>query len=141
MKKLRPVFFAVLTGCLCAFFLFKEVESRTLDDISYNAVAIQIGVFKDKNTAEELKAKLGGVVVLDDDIYRIYYSVLNRDENIEFMTDYLSKKGISYYLKDIRLKDELASELKEYERLMIKTNEESKLSINEEILNRYKEVI
>lgn len=141
MKRLVPVFLAVITGCFCAFFLFKEVEGRTEDDKSYNAVAIQIGVYKTREKALEMKSTYGGEVVQDDDIYRLYYSILNRDENIDFMTEYLSKKGISYYLKSISLKDELVEELREYEKLMIKTNEEAKLAINEEILSRYKEVV
>lgn len=140
-KKLYPVFLAVLIGCGFAFFLFSKVESKTINKKSTNAVAIQIGVFKDSENATKMQKNLGGVVFEDEGIFRVYYSVLNKDENIEFMTNYLSKKGINYYLKQINLNNELLDKFYEYETLMMKTNEESKLSINEELLNIYKEVV
>ncbi len=141
MERLKPVLLAVLVGCGCAFYLFKNVESNTLEETKYNAVAVQIGVFKDADTAHSMQEAYGGLVVEDDDLYRVYYSILNKDENIEFITNYLNDKGINYYLKDLRLSDKVIADSKDYEMMMTKTNEESKLAINEELLNIYKEVI
>lgn len=141
MKKMRPILLAVIVGCTCAFYLFKNVESKTIIEPKYNAVAIQIGVFKDAENAETMSKTYGGAVFETDDLYRVYYSILNKDENIEFMTEYLTDKGINYFLKDIRIDDETLNEMREYEMMMTKTNGESKLAINEELLNKYKEVI
>lgn len=141
MKKMRPILLAVIVGCTCAFYLFKNVESKTIIEPKYNAVAIQIGVFKDAENAETMSKTYGGAVFETDDLYRVYYSILNKDENIEFMTEYLTDKGINYFLKDIRIDDETLDEMREYEMMMTKTNGESKLAINEELLNKYKEVI
>lgn len=141
MKKLYPVFFAVLIGCGFAFFIFNKVEGKTINKNTGNAVAVQIGVFKDLTNAEKMRDNLGGIVFEDDGIYRVYYSILNKDENIEFITNYLSKKGINYYLKSINLDNKVLDKFYEYENIMVKTNEESKLSINEELLNIYKEVV
>lgn len=128
MKKLYPVFFAVLIGCSCAFFLFKEVEKNTVNAETGNAVAIQIGVFKDSENANKMKNTYGGIVFEENGLYRVYYSILNKDENIEFITNYLSDRGINYYLKSVTLKDEVLNQSFEYETLMSKTNKESKLS-------------
>ena len=95
MGKLKPIFLAVLVGCGCAFYLFRNVESKTKREVEYNAVAIQIGVFKDQTNANVMRDSLGGVICLDDDLYRVYYSILNKDENIEFVTKYLSDRGIN----------------------------------------------
>lgn len=141
MKKLKPVLLAVLVGCGCAFYLFKNVESKTIVPNKYNAVAIQIGVFKDADNAEAMSKTHGGMVFKDDDLYRVYYSILNKDENIEFMTNYLTTKGINYYLKDVHVDDDTLSNSREYEIMMTKTNDDSKLAINKELLNMYKEVI
>lgn len=138
---MRPILLAVIVGCTCAFYLFKNVESKTIIEPKYNAVAIQIGVFKDAENAETMSKTYGGAVFETDDLYRVYYSILNKDENIEFMTEYLTDKGINYFLKDIRIDDETLDEMREYEMMMTKTNGESKLAINEELLNKYKEVI
>lgn len=141
MKKLKPVLLAVLVGCGCAFYLFKNVESKTIVPNKYNAVAIQIGVFKDADNAESMSKTHGGMVFKDDDLYRVYYSILNKDENIEFMTNYLITKGINYYLKDVHVDEDALTNSREYEIMMTKTNDDSKLAINEELLNMYKEVI
>lgn len=141
MKRLKPILLAVLVGCGCAFYLFKNVESKTFVENRYNAVAIQIGVFKDPDNAEAMSKTHGGVVFRDDDLYRVYYSILNKDENIDFMTRYLTDKGINYYLKNIKVDEKTLSNGREYELLMVKTNDDSKLAINEELLNMYREVI
>ncbi len=142
IKKLRPVFFAVVVGCTCAFFLFREVEKKTLAPKSEgNAVAVQIGVFKDEENAQKMRDTYGGVVFKDEELFRVYYSILNKDDNINFITKYLNEKGINYYLKKLNLKDEVLDSSLKIEALMSKTNGESKLALNEELLNMYKEVI
>lgn len=142
IKKLRPVLLAVVVGCGCAFFLFREVEKKTIDKKDDgNAVAVQIGVFKDVAHAEKMQETYGGMVFKDEELYRVYYSILNKDDNIDFITKYLSNKGINYYLKKLNLKDDVLDSSLKIESLMCKTNEESKLVLNEELLNMYKEVI
>lgn len=141
MKKIYPVLMAVIIGCTCAFFLFKEIEKNTVNASNGNAVAIQIGVFKDSENATKMKETHGGIVYEDDGLYRVYYSILNKDENIEFITNYLDTKGLNYYLKSINLNNDILDKSLEYETLMSKTNKESKLSINEKLLDIYKEVI
>ncbi len=141
MKKIRPTLLAVLVGCSCAFYLFKNVEKKTLVETRYNAVAVQIGVFKDADNAQKMSNTYGGLVFEDDDLYRVYYSILNKDENIDFITNYLSEKGINYYLRDLRLNKDTLADGQEIEAMMTKTKGESKLAINEELLNMYKEVV
>lgn len=141
MKKIRPTLLAVLVGCSCAFYLFKNVEKKTLVETRYNAVAVQIGVFKDADNAQKMSNTYGGLVFEDDDLYRVYYSILNKDENIDFITNYLSEKGINYYLRDLRLNEDTLADGQEIEAIMTKTKGESKLAINEELLNMYKEVV
>lgn len=141
MKKLFPVVAAVVIGCSIAFFIFGKVEANTLDSEKGNAVAVQIGVFKTFENASKMRDTYGGVVLEDDGLYRVYYSILNKDENIDFITSYLTKKGINYYLKSLNLDNKVLDDSYEYETLMTKTNEESKLSINEKLLNMYKEVV
>ena len=91
MKKLKPVFLAVIVGCTCALVLFKTVERQTIKDVDkHNAIAVQIGVFKDADNANKMMDNYGGLVFKDNDLYRVYYSILNNDENIDFITGYLS---------------------------------------------------
>lgn len=141
MKKLRPVFLAVLIGCTCAFVLFREVEEMTLTKVEGNAVAVQIGVFTKEENALNMSHTYGGIVTNDGGIYRVYYSVLSKDDNIEFITNYLDQNGINYYLKKITLEDDVLNMGAEYEVLMQSTNDESKMAINKELLKMYEDVI
>lgn len=141
MKKMMPFILAVLVGCTCSYLLFRKIESDTLLDASGNAIAVQIGVFNNIANAEAMRELHGGVIFQDDDLFRVYYSILNQDVNIDFITGYLSEKGVNYYLKKITVDEDLIDESYEYEKLMASTNEQSKLTINKKLLKLYKEVI
>lgn len=141
MKKISPVVLAVLVGCACALFLFRKVEEKTVTHIEGNAVAVQIGVFTKKENALKMSENYGGIVTEDDGLYRVYYSVLSKDDNINFITKYLNEVGISYYLKKITLSDEMLNKMSEYETLMEKTNDKAKMTVNDELLKIYEDVI
>ncbi len=141
MKKLRPIILAVFVGSICALFLFKEVEKRTVQNSPGNVVAIQIGVFKDSSNAEAMSDLHGGKVFKDGDVYRVYYSILNNDDNIEFITDYLNRNGVNYYLKNLSVDRDRLKGSQKIEEKMRKEKEIDKLSINKELLDYYKEVV
>jgi len=141
MKKILPVVLAVITGCTCAFILFKKVEKETILETPENAVAIQIGVFTKKENAIAMSENYGGLVLEDEGVYRVYYSVLSKSDNIDFITNYLKNNGINYYIKKITLSDETLDKLSEYEELMEKTKDTAKITVNKELLKIYEEVI
>ena len=141
MKKNLPVILAVVVGIGCAFILFKDVKKDDIEEFQSNAKAIQIGAFIEEDKAQKMVLRLGGDIVEDGDIYRIYYGVLSNDENINFMTTYLKENGIYYYIKDLMLTDEKLESIQEYEKLMLKSKNEEKLEINKKLLERYKEVM
>ncbi len=141
MKKMTPVVLACIIGCSLAFIIYKRIESDTFIKDTNNVVAIQLGVFNDSKKAEALKKKLGGRTFKEGDLYRVYYAILNNDDNIKFMTEYLDKKGISYYLKSLSVDEEALKDSLEFERVMLKTKDASKLDINEQILKIYEGVI
>lgn len=137
MKKIYPVLLACLFGCFCAFILFKEVEEHSLLEKNGNVVAIQLGVFTDESSAEELTSRVGGRVFKDSDLYRVYYSILNKDENIDFITDTLNKEGVSYYLKPLVVGKKDLEECLKFESVMAEMKDEEKLGVNTKILNIY----
>lgn len=141
MKKLWPVVIAVLTGCILAFILFKNVEKKTINEVEGNAVAVQIGVFTKEENAISMRDSIGGIILEDEGLYRVYYSVLRNQNNLNFITAYLKNKGISYYLKKIKLSDVAIEELDGIEALMDKTSMDTKIKVNEELLGSIKEVI
>ena len=139
MKKIKPLILAIIIGISLAFLVFNEVHKES---VVSNTIALQIGVFNNKENAENLKNRLGGVVINDNGQYRVYYAILHDKRNIDFMTNILDEKNISYYLKSIDLEENAFLKSDRYENLMNKsTRDSSKLKINEEILKILKDVL
>ncbi|HBA37372.1 MAG TPA: hypothetical protein DCY94_01485 [Firmicutes bacterium] len=141
IKSFKPVLLAVSIGCASAFVIFRSVEQTTIVAAPGNAVAIQLGVFKDENTALAMQEKCGGEVFNTDGVYRLYFAILSSDDNIDFVKSYLKEQGISYYLKTLSIDGKKLKEGIEYESVMKKSSKSARLSLNKELLNMYKEVI
>ena len=142
MKRLKPYFIAILIGSCCAFILFISTSKEAFAYESYNAYAIQIGVFTKEEYAFSLKQKYNGKVIYDDGVYRVYYSILLDRDNIDFITSYLERNNISYITKTITISKNKRDEIKRLENAMKQINSETgKLKINEEIINMYEGVI
>ncbi len=140
MKKVFPVLLAVIVGGVCAFFLFKKVESVNSLSLEGNATAIQIGVFTRQENAKAMAIKYGGIVKEDSGLFRVYYSVLSKKENIDYITEKLKEKGINYYLKRITVSENVLNELDKYETLMESTKDEVKMDVNSKALRAYEEI-
>lgn len=140
-KKLRPIIGAVVVGSIIAFIIFKSIEENTLLKAPTNAIAVQLGVFKTSEAALDMKKQYGGEIFEENGIYRLYYSILSRDDNIEFITNYLKDKNVNYYLKPIDIDEEALLEGQEYEKVMEKSKLDVRMSLNVELLNMYKDVV
>lgn len=139
MKKYIPVIGAVLVGIICALFLFKKVEKVNSLALDGNATAVQIGVFTKKENAKAMAIKYGGIVMEDDDLYRVFYSVLSKNKNIEFITNKLKEKNINYYLKRITLNADMLEKIKKYDSLMENASDDIKEEINSQALKAYED--
>ena len=138
MKKIKYFVVVVLIGSMLGFISFNESK----DIIETNTVAFQLGVFKNEENAIKLKERLGGIVIKDIDVYRVYYAVLHNRDNIKFIKDFLEEQNISYYIKNIDLDKTNILKSDKYEILMNNTRKNrSKLEVNNKILKFYAEVL
>ena len=142
MKKLKPYFLAVLIGTICAVVLFSNTQKEAFAYEKYNAYAVQIGVFVSEEYALNMGKKYNAKVYYDDGVYRVYYSILTEEETLNFITNYLENNNIGYITKHISLNKETIDIIKKYENAMKNVkNDNSKLKINEEIINKIEGVI
>lgn len=140
MKKLKPIFMALFLGTLFAFIIFNESTKDTYAYQSYNVLIIQTGVFTKEEYALDMCKKYGGIISYEDNVYKVYFSILSKESNIDFIRDYLSKKNINYYLKKAYIDDKLLFKISSYEEAMEKSGDDNtKLEINNEILKIYKD--
>ena len=118
-----------------ADFDIKEVFANTIE-----ATAFQLGVFNNEESAISLKDKYqDSIIIKDDDVYRVYYSILTNDKVITKMERYLINKNISYFLKTITVtNDDLIKAINEYEKAMIDGSNDVLVSINGLIMSSFK---
>ena len=143
MKKLLPYICALATGFVFGFLLFQdknEFDIRTVFADSLKATAFQLGVFTTRDAAESLKSKHEGAIVMkDQDVYRVYYSILTNEKVIAKMEKYLSANKVNYYLRDITVKDSnLIKAINEYEKTMAEGSDTVLVSVNKLITSSYK---
>ena len=122
MKKFIPYLFSLIVGAVFGFLLFnsKEVSLDVFKE-EINAIGFQIGVFNDLDLAKEYVKKYDtSIIMQDDDVYRVYISILTNDKTIKKMEEYLNNQKISFYKKEIIVNDKgLINGLSNYEKTML----------------------
>ena len=140
LKKCVPYLLAIFLGTVFGYYIFDgEIHLSNILNKS-NYVGFQIGVYNDLESAEKIKKRFdGSVLIKDEELYRVYYAILHNDKNIEMMEQHLQKESINYYLKDLEINDmSLISELSSIEDLMDDASSSLFLELNKKILLSYK---
>ena len=143
MKKfVITIIIAILVGAglgIYSYNKFKEDDIKTVFSFNKNqAFAVQIGVFDTFENAEKLAEKHGGLVLLDNDKYRVYIAIVNDTLNI--IKSYYDEKGLAYYIRTIDINEEFMNKLNDYETVLKVTDKSDYDAIIKKILKDYKEL-
>lgn len=139
-KRLIIIMLALVVGGSIAYFIF----SRRYSEDSSSTVkvsAFQVGVFSNYDNALKVADRNNGIVVSDDDLYRVYVSILSSSEAVSKMKDYYDSIGLNYYLREIEVDDEFLSNIKNTEELLIVSDSDTYNIINLDVLNKYEELL
>lgn len=129
---------ATLFGGLMAFYLFKDNgKEKQLVDGQTKVQAFQIGVYTSLDNANKSALKNNGIVIKDNDVYRVYITLLKNNESISKMEDYFNSINLKYYLKDVYVKNEFYNEIVEDENLIINSEQNTYNTINRDIINKF----
>lgn len=143
MKKIMPYVISLILGTVFGYLVFDRTDFDIKEVFGeYEEVTgFQIGVFNDLSVAREFKGRYSSSVVLeDDDVYRVYYSILKSDDVVSKMEDYLSDRQISFYKKKLVIHDgELIKAINTYEGGILKGNDKVIESVNSLIMASCKE--
>ena len=92
---------AIFLGIILAIYSFNKFQEDDIPVISNTSsvYAFQVGVFKDFNNANSIAVKYGGILVLDNDNYRVYIALANKSLNL--LKKHFDEMGISYYIRSI----------------------------------------
>ena len=140
MKKLIKSLIVFILGICGGYYLCKNNEIK-LFDTTYKA--FQVGVYTSLEAANTYRTKYSdSIVVKDNELYRVYVSILKDKDNINNMSNYLNKNDIDFYIKDITINNNaLKNKIKEYESVMNYDNEIVFLELNKLIISECEELL
>ena len=120
-KTIISIFLAMIVGFTFGFFFLKKFNTETITEVSNikkQVYAFQIGVYKNKDNALNSATTNKGIVILDNDIYRVYIAILKDETLIDNLKDYYDSLGINYYLKAINVSSKTNNIIDNYESLL-----------------------
>lgn len=141
MKKFMIVFvMAVILGGGLAYFIFSKVVD---EDVITKGVAkaFQVGAFTSYDNALRVAERNNGIVVSDDDIYRVYVAILQDDDAIVKLSNYYDDIGLNYYIKEIRVSEDFLSSISGNEELLVNSSSDTYSVINLDVLSKYEEML
>ena len=141
MKRFLPYICALVIGIVFGFLIFQETNFniREVFADSLTVTAFQLGVFTTEQSAIELKNRHEGAIIMrEEDVYRVYFSLLTNDRVIARMENHLQEQNINYFLRQITVRDgDLIRAINNYERTMIEGSEAVLVSVNKLITSSY----
>ena len=120
-KTIISIFLAMIVGFTFGFLFLKKFNTESITEVSNiksQVYAFQIGVYKNKDNALNAANTNKGIVILDNDIYRVYIAILKDQILIDNLKSYYSSIGLNYYLKAINVSSKTSSIIDNYESLL-----------------------
>lgn len=139
-KKIIIILIALMLGGGISYYFF--TRKYVVDDNELMSVkAFQIGAFTNYDNALRVADRNNGIVVNDNDVYRVYVSILSNQEAVNKMKEYYDEIGLHYYLRDIEVDDKFLNSIKNTEDLLIVSDSDTYNIINLNVLSKYEELL
>lgn len=143
MKAYVKIFIsAIFIGGIFAYFFYKDIKNDVIAiTTKKNEISLfQVGVFKNLDNAKNFQSNFENSIIYEDnELYRVIIGLSYHEENKIKLESLFIEKGITYYLKTIKVNEKLIEELENYEVVIIKSNKEEVMeSINKNMLNLLK---
>ena len=142
MKKgIIIILIAVMLGGGFAYYLFNNIVVKEKDTDKTMVNAFQVGAFTSYDNAVRVAERDNGIVVKDEDIFRVYVAILYDKEAVNKLGDYYNKIGLNYYLRPIYVSNSFIEEIKDNEELLKVSSTETYVTINSDVLSKYEEML
>ena len=133
------VFFSAVIGFILGFLTYRNYAEKIKMVFSNTntSYAFQVGVYNSKDMADEKAQNSKGVVIPDQDFYRVYIALATNDELKDLLAEYFTKQGIDYYIRDLDLDKDLKTKMEGYEAILASTSEDKYESIIMKMMQEY----
>lgn len=131
------IILAVIVGFSFGYLFLRKFNNEVITEVSSiksQCYAFQIGVYRNKENALKAANDSRGIVILDNDFYRVYIALLKDENLIESLKSYYDTKNVNYYLKAIDISDKTSSILDSYEIILKRTSIDNYEAIIENML-------
>lgn len=142
MKKvLVAVMLAIIVGGGLSFYFLKDLKFNgiALNEGTVSAKAFQVGVFTSYDNASNVADRNNGIVVADENVYRVYVAITSNKEVLRKLEAYYKSIGLRYYLKEISVSKTFDDNVEIYEEMILKSSVETYTTINLDVLHEYQE--
>ena len=131
---------ALILGMAIAFFLSFKFKDQVAFAINPTVTYFYVGSYNSLDAASKVSQNYpNSVIYQDKDIYKIVIGVFSEDNVVDLMSSYFKDKGISFNRGSMSVDNAFLGEISNYE-LLIKSSDPSYYeSINESILNLFRE--
>jgi hypothetical protein len=142
MKKFFVIILcAIALGGGISYFLFNKIVLIDEDDNLLVAKAFQIGVFSNYDNALRVADRNNGIVIEDDDLFRVFVAVLYDQTAINKLSSYYDEIGLNFYLKEVSVSDSFIKSISVNEDLLINSSSDTYSVINLNVLEMYEEML
>ncbi len=120
-KTIIMIILAIGVGFTFGFLFLKKFNTESITEVSNiksQVYAFQIGVYKNKDNALKEANINKGIVILDNDIYRVYVALLKNQILINNLKIYYDSLGMNYYLKAVNVSSKTNNIIDNYESLL-----------------------
>lgn len=138
-KIFTMVFFSALIGFILGFLTYRSYAEKikTVFSNINTSYAFQVGVYNSKEIAEEKARNSKGIVVPEQDFYRVYIALATNEELKDLLAEYFTKQGIDYYIRDLDLTKDIKTKMEVYEAILASTSEDKYESIIMKMMQEY----
>lgn len=136
---------AVIIGVLIAVFFYKDIKNEVIA-ITNNDSEIslfQVGVFKVYDNALNFSESFENSLIYEDNgLYRVIIGASYHVEAKIKLEQYFTNQNITYYIKDLKVNQDIIDKISNFELILIKTESSEVInSLNKSILDALKSVL
>ena len=133
---------AVIIGVFIAFFFYNDIKNEVIAITNNNSEIslFQVGVFKVYDNAINFSESFENSFIYEDNgLYRVIIGASYHNEAKIKLEEYFTSQNITYYIKEIKVKENFIEEITNLELVLIKCeSDEAKKALNKSIINALK---
>ena len=135
-QTVKILVFSSLIGTVLAIVFFGSIKNKAEAKSMPVVSAFQVGVFKSLENAEHLKNNYPyAKIIKDNNLYRVLIGVTIN--NKEILKNIFKEKEYEFYIKDIKVSEELFNNLVKYDDLFTKSSKENQEAILKTMLESF----